>query len=518
MLRFTRLFTVLLLMALILSACQPIQAPAPGVAPQHAMAYTPRFEPAACTYTLPAEENVECGYLIVPEDRSRLDGPTIRLYVLNFKSKGEQPAPDPIIVVNGGPGGAGLAIVNLWLYPPIGNALRRERDNIVLEYRGSNFSEPALYCPEMQADLADLAGMTYGEEVAWSAEAIRTCYDRLVQEGHNLSAYHMLATALDLADLRLALGYDQVNVYGVSCGSLLAMIWMRERPVGLRSVVLDGVVLPEINWVNQGLESANGAFAALCTACAADPACHAAYPDLEDMFYAVLERLRLQPAEVTVTGSDGQRYTVIMEDLKFVNYVWYGLSLHTAAALPASIEAAYHGDYQAVTQAWLNYLSDRHSQMGPGTVAWTHGVYYSMSCLHDGSNSDVTTARAIYAGAGGDPSVQSWATTHFITDTLAVCQHWQVAAPDRAREITPLTSAIPSLLLVGTFDATTPPYFSRPAAARLSHSYYYELPIGHGAIVTQCGLNLIEQFFADPLQAPDSSCIETMKVEWVLPR
>jgi pimeloyl-ACP methyl ester carboxylesterase len=107
--------------------------------------------------------------------------------------------------------------------------------------------------------------------------------------------------------------------------------------------------------------------------------------------------------------------------------------------------------------------------------------------------------------------------THFITDTLAACDYWQVAAPNRPGEIAPVTSAIPTMLLVGTFDATTPPSFSRPAAERLSHSHYYELPIGHGAIVTECGLDLIQQFFANPTQTPDSRCIDAMTINWVLP-
>ena len=251
-------------------------------------AYTPRYEPAECKYPIPEGDNVECGYLTVPEDRSQPDGPTIRLHVVNFKSKSDTPKPDPIFVVHGGPGAAGGVIDWIWTSEPYASAFRAERDNIYLEYRGSNFSEPAFYCPEMEADVAELAGMSFSEEIEWSAAAIQACAERTAKEGHNLSAYNPLDAAADLADLRIALGYDEVNVYGVSYGTVLSMLLMQHYPDGLRSVVLDSVGPPDVNWIDAQLEVVTGAFAALFQACADDAVCSAAYPDLENAFYAVL--------------------------------------------------------------------------------------------------------------------------------------------------------------------------------------------------------------------------------------
>jgi pimeloyl-ACP methyl ester carboxylesterase len=72
-------------------------------------------------------------------------------------------------------------------------------------------------------------------------------------------------------------------------------------------------------------------------------------------------------------------------------------------------------------------------------------------------------------------------------------------------------------MLAGMFDNTTPPSLSREAAERLSNGYFYEPPSGHGLILTECALDLIAQFLADPTQAPDSSCIDEMEMNWRLP-
>lgn len=102
MLRINRLLTILLLVALILSACQPLVQP---VAQQAAL--VPHFLRTACLYRISPDVNVICGYLIIPETRSQADGKTIRLHVVIFKNTSVQRQPDPLILLNGGPGSPG---------------------------------------------------------------------------------------------------------------------------------------------------------------------------------------------------------------------------------------------------------------------------------------------------------------------------------------------------------------------------------------------------------------------------
>jgi hypothetical protein len=88
-------------------------------------------------------------------------------------------------------------------------------------------------------------------------------------------------------------------------------------------------------------------------------------------------------------------------------------------------------------------------------------------------------------------------------------------APNLAIE--PVVSDIPTLMWVNTFDIFYAPSWARPVAERLTHSYLFEFPRGHASILSACPLEMLEEFLADPTQAPDASCIEEMEMNWALP-
>src|SRR5207248_5056224 len=71
------------------------------------------FQQAHCPFPVSGDfvegKDVKCGFLVVPEDRSQPQGPTIRLAVAIFKTPNPHPAPDPLLVLGGGPGMAQLA-------------------------------------------------------------------------------------------------------------------------------------------------------------------------------------------------------------------------------------------------------------------------------------------------------------------------------------------------------------------------------------------------------------------------
>lgn len=516
--RYRWLMALALLFSLSLMACQPIQAPTAVAAPAKAATYTPRFEPAACRYEIVEGDHVECGYLIVPEDRSSPDGATIRVYVVNFKAKAANPAPDPVIFVPGGPGGPTLAFLGQMNYTPLGEALRSQRDTLLIEHRGSNMSEPAFYCPEMETDISELAGLGLAEEIEWSLAAYRACHDRLVQEGHNLSMYGPVETAADVADLRLALGYEEVNVFGNSWGTLSSLYLLRDHPEGIRSMMVDGVMSPEMFQTGELLKETQGLLDALFQACADDAACHAAYPDLETVFYDTLDSLRNEPVAVTVEDESGRSHKVMIDDLKYANYVLtLGVIADGFVAIPAGVMTVHNNDYEAVAEGWLGYLAGRHGEIGPGTWTSPMGLYYADACLQEGTMGSLTQAMAIYDKEDSAPSLHDWATLAYAQDWFAPCEYWNVTPAVDSAIGKPVTSDVPTLMLVSTFDPFLAPYFSDAAIERFSHGYRFELPVAHLSALTPCGAELLAQFLADPSQPPDASCIQEMGANWVLP-
>ena len=102
-------------------------------------------------------------------------------------------------------------------------------------------------------------------------DAMAACHARLEKEGINLSAFDSLENASDIDAVRQALGYSQINLYGVSYGTLLSLHLMGQHPEILRSVILDGVVPPQTNFILESVQSENRFFNLLFESCEQGP-------------------------------------------------------------------------------------------------------------------------------------------------------------------------------------------------------------------------------------------------------
>src|SRR5262245_42950525 len=103
----------------------------------------PPFEPTPCPKLPGADEltKANCGYLVVPENRSRPSGRTIRLMVAKYPARSPEKRADPIVYLAGGPGDIAPLDVN----GLIAADFIRDRDIVVMSQRGTMFSEPARY-------------------------------------------------------------------------------------------------------------------------------------------------------------------------------------------------------------------------------------------------------------------------------------------------------------------------------------------------------------------------------------
>ena len=205
-----------------------------------------------------------CGYLIVPEDRSDPDSQPISLHVAVFTSESEEPAPDPIVYLEGGPGGHALEIVPFIFEDRIAPFLTN-RHFIVFDQRVVGYSEPNLDCPELIALTHETLDqqLSVEEQRAGGLSASLACRDRLIGEGVNLKAYTSAENAADLNALRQALGYEEWNLYGISYGTRLALTAMRDHPEGIRSVVLDSAYPLQVDLPTSLLSNADRAFSQL---------------------------------------------------------------------------------------------------------------------------------------------------------------------------------------------------------------------------------------------------------------
>ena len=247
----------------------------------------------------------DCGVVHVPEDYATPGSRLIELFYLRLRSPSAAPAPEPLVYLAGGPGGAASTEVSL--SPVIkGNldAIRRDRDVLVYDQRGTGYSG-YLVCAPFPAMIG--IGLERTDD-----PALRAAYDRLRASavanvglmnaicgaGYarlsavDLAQYNSPVSVQDIAHLASTLGYARgYHLYGTSYGTRLAQYAMRQTPDLVKSVVLDGATGPSVPGVAWTIAKRAQQYASLFAQCRADRACAAAYPDLAARFTALLARL-----------------------------------------------------------------------------------------------------------------------------------------------------------------------------------------------------------------------------------
>ncbi len=476
-----------------------------SVAPAPAAMAELGYAPAECSVEVPDEHagRVSCGILTVPEGRGGPGDPAreLQLPVITVKSTAEAPAGDPLVFPTSGGPGAG-SISALWYFLDHARWATDERDVIIVEQRGDGDAEPTLDCPELDTGAVAQDGRlpTGPEADEQRATLLAECRERLVADGLDLAAYTSAASVADLADLRAGLGYQQWNLYGVSYGSRLAMTAMRDRPDGLRAVVLDGVYPPNVNRFELMPAALRGSIDWLLAACARDADCGERYPDLEAALDRVLERTSREPITVTVRhpSTGGPLEVEIADDdiMRGLFDAFYDAG--TVRMLPFIIDRLDQGD-DAVVLPLAQRLVDSRDVL-------SEGLYLSIECAEEVPFNDPAL---IEEATSADPLLSHFADFGPIADDCAV---WNVPA-SAAAENQPVASAVPTLITSGQFDPVTPSAWSELAAVGLTTAYRHEFPgMGHGAVwgnwYEPCAASVAAAFLRDPAVAPDTSCID----------
>jgi pimeloyl-ACP methyl ester carboxylesterase len=465
-----------------------------------ALVQTTGFEPAACMFNVPTGfevgKDVICGYVSVPEDHNNPASRTIRLAVVVYKSKDPNPKPDPLFLAQGGPGGS---TIDTYAEPIPRSNLLTDRDIVLFDQRGTLKSDPVLYCDEYDKLVATLIekDLTFEQYDPLEQQALQACHQRLVNEGINLSDYDSLQNAADVEAVRQALGYGQINLYGVSYGTLLALHTLGMYPTSLRSVILDGVVPPQVNFNLLGAQTENRDFTRLFDACRQDIVCNREYPDLENVFFDLVDKLDKQPAVVKMTDTTtGAVYNhAVIDGETFLSGIFQILySGELLPSIPRMIYDARDGNFDVFARI-LSILVFDHTM--------AYGMYYSVICAED---ADFTLSEQPLDG------VRPYIVTmekQGLTSLLETCKTWNVT-PIGAVADKPVTSDVPVLLLSGYFDPVTPADFAAQAAATLPHSYSFVFPAGgHGQMLSDdCANHIILSFLEDPTKAPDAACLQ----------
>ena len=463
----------------------------------------PRFEATACWPAVPAGAHARCGYLVVPENRRKHNGRTIRVAVAIIPASAKAPGAAPLVYLDGGPGGAPIFSAGL----AVSSGLNADRDLILVDQRGTYYSQPQLTCPKLDAFFSRLLGLVYDAASTRKAHVAATtaCRAHLAAQGVDLAAYNTTENADDFSDLRRVLGYKQWNVYGVSYGTNLALRLVRADGAGIRSVVLDSTEPPNLVALPAFWPQAAHGFARLFAACTAQPACRTRYGDLGARFAGLVGKLEAHPATASVTDpATKARVTVTTDGGALANWL-VGMSFATPEYkdVPLWIDQLAAGKPQRIAASRVSQLTP------PGIVGF--GLTFGVICSEWAPFS--TRAQILAEGRRALPGYPAAVLAEppqftYVTDD---CKVWNVpAAPAADRQ--PVRSTIPTLILSGSFDAVTALPWARAAASTLSHSRVVVFPgVGHGVLyASACARTVVNTFYAKP-GAAVASCAASLK-------
>ncbi|MEJ2207462.1 MAG: alpha/beta hydrolase [Anaerolineae bacterium] len=495
------------------ATAQPTSPPEAQVSPTAtAQQPGPAWQKAPCPMDLPPGavegEHITCGYVTVPEVRTPsgeggAERHTIRLAVAVIHSASHDPAPDPLVMLAGGPGDSALTSFVQLLASPGMEGFWAEREVVLVEQRGTRYSTPFLRCDEMAELKLDLLDENPGdeEEKARKLEAWAACRERLVESGVHLAAYNSVENAADIVAVADALGYDRVNLYGGSYGSLLAQHIMRDYPERVRSAILDAVspLRHEPNLLYKA-HAMDHALRLLFTRCQEDVACNETYPDLERVYFDLVDQLNIEPATVQLQNPDtgevhdllltGERLIAQTRDLLYVSAV--------LPILPGAIYDMAEGDFSLLALIQSQFMFK---------LNLADGMYNSVICteLADFTAADMADSAGLY------PEVAEVVEDLIDEVMLQPCQVWGVE--HLGDWVTaPVAGDIPTLLLSGEFDPTVPPRLSEVAAEELTQAYLYTFPgEGHSVLGSSaCARAMMQAFLDNPGRVPDAGCLEEM--------
>ncbi len=426
-----------------------------------------------------------CGTFLRPLDPGAPDGEQLELSVAVVPALNLEPQPDPLVPFAGGPGGSSIQFYAA--YFTAFEAVRRDRDVLLIDQRGTGDSA-RMDCP-IDDDI--ITGQFSDEQ---TLEFTQSCLDQLP---HDPRFFTTSVAVDDLEALRVALGYPALNLLGTSYGSRVAQHFARRYPESTRTVVLDGVVPPQLP-LGPGIAiEAQRAVDEIFARCAEDTACNEHFPEIDLDFAAVRSRVAEGPVLVSLTDPvTGRPAEIEFGDNEFAAAVrLLAYQPRSIALLPLLVHEAANDNFVPVAaqfQLTVTSLAD----------ALALGMHNSVMCTEDIPfiDRDAIDFEALE---------KTFITAMQIEALETMCSIWPQGPIDEGFNA-PLATDIPVLLLSGTADPVTPPHYAEMALVEMTnHAHIINTHQGHGQIAAGCMPEVIADFVAaaDPAAA-DDSCME----------
>ena len=439
---------------------------------------------------LPGSDEEEfCGKLTVFENRQTRTGRTIDLNLVVLPAFDPKNKAEPLFDLAGGPGVASTS--RAIFYVTEGRDYRRKHDIVLVDQRGTGQSNPLTAEPKKKTPqdyLTEMYPVNYVKNLR-----------RTLEQRADLTQYTTSIAMDDLDEVRSWLGYERINLLGLSYGSRAALVYMRQHPERVRCAIIVGVAPTYLTIPLYHSQAAARAMELLLQECERNSTCRQAFPQIRLDWQNVLAQLGREPARVLYSPTDkGGPVTVEIQRDIFAEKVrtWmYGRD--KARRIPFIVHQAAQGDFgpflhEAISRSISDSIAD--------------GMYLSVTCAEDIPFIDQAEAAKLNEG-------NPFGNYRVFQQTRA-CSVWpQGKIPADYHD--PVSSNIPVLIFSGSMDPVTPPQRGEEVAKYLPNSRHVIISqAGHGAdgLSDQGCVDRIIIEFMDKKSARDlnTSCVERM--------
>ena len=427
----------------------------------------------------------KCGTFVRPLDPADPASMTIDLSVAVVPALSLEPESDPLVLIAGGPGQASITFYAAWA--GAFERVRRDRDILLIDQRGTGESAP-MNC-DIEDDIVD--GQYSAEQTLL---ATRECLDVLPYDPRFFTTS---VAVTDLEALRAALGYPELNLYGISYGTRVAQHFARRFPDSTRTVILDGVVPPQVALGPEVATESQYAVENVLARCTSDAACSERFPMIYTDFMSVQQQLEESPPMVDLPDP----LTGRIETIEF-GVDEFGLAIRlllynhrSIALLPLLIHEAASNNYLPLAAQFQMTATELSKSL-------SIGMHNAIMCTEDIPfvDNDTVDHDAIASSYLGPLQLEALQT---------ICSVWPAGVLDAGFNA-PLATDIPIMLLSGDADPITPARFAALAAVDMDKAWLLTgKNQGHGQAPVGCMPRLIGEFIANQtLDGIDTSCVE----------
>jgi len=435
------------------------------------------------------KEKLLCGKLRVFENRRTHTGRTIDLNIVVLPALDQKTKAEPVFDLEGGPGVA--STTGATFYATEGKVYRKRHDVVLVDQRGTGNSNQ-LSIPREKTPESDLREMYPVDYVMRMRDALEQYAD--------LTQYTTSIAMDDLDDVRAWLGYDRINLFGLSYGTRAALVYLRQHPEHVRTITLLGVAPTYLRMPMYHAQAAERAMNLLLDQCEQDTKCRELFPQIRDDWIKALADLQAAPVRVQYnpSGDKGAPVTVeIQRDVfaeKIRNFLY---DRDKASQIPLIVHKAASGNFAPFLRRAIGHSI-------PDTIA--DGMYLCVTCAEDVPFIDQAEAAKLNRD-------NPFGNYRVFQQTRA-CGMWPRGdIPTDFRE--PVQSSVPALIFSGNFDPVTPPQRGGEVARYLSNSRHVIVPQAAHGIDGLTNANCLDKIileFIDKADAKDLdvSCVDRM--------